>query len=341
MIAIYGCSRQVTIWSSSRSRTAERSIFPTCGGPSGKVRRRAPRTSRLARLCARSSASTWMWSQRGESRNPTEGCAPRRWRFAGCGPPASPRFRGVRERRPFQQLSLDAGVAIVSRLVERFGKRLEHEGRGFYAFPKAQAIADARIEALRACGLSLGKAESIRSLARLIESRQLSAEKLAGMSTNDALETLTDLPGIGPWSAGLVLLRGLGRLDVFPSGDVGAERGLRTLLRAGADVAQTDRGAIRRPSRISLLLCARRQPLGERSDPPGSLTVLGRRRVRSRDLAAMQVANLPRYRYARPKIARLAIRFMPCRAQNTRLRLESACAPVRRLEATQSARPAC
>ena len=122
----------------------------------------------------------------------------------------------------------------MSRLVERFGERFEHDGRSFYAFPKAPAIADARIEALRACGLSLGKAQSIRSLARLIESRELSADKLAGMSTNDALKTLADLPGIGPWSAGLVLLRGLGRLDVFPSGDVGAERGLRTLLRAGA-----------------------------------------------------------------------------------------------------------
>ncbi|HET7598518.1 MAG TPA: hypothetical protein VFK15_16435, partial [Burkholderiales bacterium] len=37
-------------------------------------------------------------------------------------------------------------------------------------------------------------------------------------------------PGIGPWSAGLVLLRGFGRLDVFPPGDVGAARGLRTLM---------------------------------------------------------------------------------------------------------------
>jgi 3-methyladenine DNA glycosylase/8-oxoguanine DNA glycosylase len=153
----------------------------------------------------------------------------------GMRPPRFPEiFEAFANVVPFQQLSLDAGVAIVSRLVERFGERLAHDGRGFYAFPKAKAIAGARIEALRACGLSLGKAESIRSLARLIESGELSAEKLAGMSTDDALETLVDLPGIGPWSAGLVLLRGLGRLDVFPSGDVGAERGLRTLLRAGA-----------------------------------------------------------------------------------------------------------
>lgn len=153
----------------------------------------------------------------------------------GMRPPRFPDFfEAFANVVPFQQLSLDAGVAIVSRLVERFGERLEHEGRRFYAFPKPQAIAGARIEALRTCGLSLAKAQSIRSLARLIESGELSAEKLAGMSTNDAFETLAELPGIGPWSAGLVLLRGLGRLDVFPSGDVGAERGLRTLLRVGA-----------------------------------------------------------------------------------------------------------
>ena len=153
----------------------------------------------------------------------------------GMRPPRFPEiFEAFANVVPFQQLSLDAGVAIVSRLVVRFGKRLQHEGRSLYAFPSAHAIADARIEALRACGLSLGKAQALRSIAKLIESKALTAEKLARMSTNDALETLAELPGIGPWSAGLVLLRGLGRLDVFPPGDVGAERGLRTLLRAGA-----------------------------------------------------------------------------------------------------------
>ena len=50
------------------------------------------------------------------------------------------------------------------------------------------------------------------------------------MATSDALQTLMELPGIGPWSAGLVLLRGLGRLDVFPAGDVGVARGLGALL---------------------------------------------------------------------------------------------------------------
>ena len=135
---------------------------------------------------------------------------------------------------PFQQLSLDAGVAIVARLVDRFGQRLEHGGRRFYGFPTAPVIGEARTQTLRSCGLSSRKAEVLRSIARSIESGELSEEELSAMSTNVALSTLTELPGIGPWSAGLVLLRGLGRTDVFPPGDVGAMRRLRALLRLGA-----------------------------------------------------------------------------------------------------------
>lgn len=131
---------------------------------------------------------------------------------------------------PFQQVSLDAGVAVVGRLVERFGAPLEHEGHRFHAFPTAPAIAEARPEALRACGLSLRKAEALCGIAQAIGSGELSEERISGLSTPEALRALVAQPGIGPWSANVALLRGLGRLDVFPPGDVGAMRGLRTLL---------------------------------------------------------------------------------------------------------------
>jgi len=157
--------------------------------------------------------------------------------------PAALALRGMRPPRfadwfetfasvvPFQQLSLDAGVAIVARLVERFGERVEWSGRQHRAFPTAQRVADARLDALRKCGLSARKAESLRYLARAVDSNELSEASLSSLSTADALRTLVELPGIGPWSASLILLRGLGRLDVFPPGDVGAARALRTLLR--------------------------------------------------------------------------------------------------------------
>jgi 3-methyladenine DNA glycosylase/8-oxoguanine DNA glycosylase len=131
---------------------------------------------------------------------------------------------------PFQQLSLDAGVSIVGRLVQRFGLTVEHGGRQYHASPRARTIAAARLDQLRACGLSRGKAQTLRNLARMIEAGALSEEELSQMTSRQALHALMELPGIGPWSAALVLLRGLGRLDVFPPGDVGAARGVGALL---------------------------------------------------------------------------------------------------------------
>jgi 3-methyladenine DNA glycosylase/8-oxoguanine DNA glycosylase len=149
----------------------------------------------------------------------------------GMRPPRFPElFEAFASVVPFQQLSLDAGIAIMGQLTDRFGESLEHEGHRYRAFPTARAIANARLEALRRCGLSRGKAQCLRYLAKAIESGELSEAAIAGMSTSHALERLIDLPGIGPWSAGVVLLRGFGRLDVFPPGDVGALRGLRALL---------------------------------------------------------------------------------------------------------------
>ena len=132
---------------------------------------------------------------------------------------------------PFQQLSLDAGVAIVGRLVERFGKSLEHDGRRFHAFPTARVVAEARLDALKECGMSLRKAETLRRVASAIESGEMTEEKLSRMRSKEAIQFLAELQGIGPWSAGLVLLRGLRRLDVFPPGDVGVVRGLSRLMR--------------------------------------------------------------------------------------------------------------
>ena len=131
---------------------------------------------------------------------------------------------------PFQQLSIEAGAAIVGRLVERFGERLLHDGRSFLAFPTASAVATASVAELIACGLSRSKAESLRYLAHAVESGEVREEAIAELATQDALKFLIELPGIGPWSAAVVLLRGLGRLDVFPPGDSGAKRSLNELL---------------------------------------------------------------------------------------------------------------
>ena len=91
-------------------------------------------------------------------------------------------------------------------------------------------MAQAPVGELQACGLSLKKAQTLQAMARAIDAGELSEHTLARMETGEALERLVQLPGVGPWTAGLVLLRGLGRIDVFPSGDSGAARSLRKLI---------------------------------------------------------------------------------------------------------------
>lgn len=126
-------------------------------------------------------------------------------------------------------------VAIVARLVQRFGERFEHDGQVPGAFPGALAVAEAPLSALRACGLSNTKALALRAIAGMISSGTLNENEIERMGTKEALHALIGLPGIGSWSAALILLRGLGRLDVFPPGDVGAMRGLRSLLQLAPD----------------------------------------------------------------------------------------------------------
>lgn len=148
----------------------------------------------------------------------------------GFRPPCFPSlFETFAAVIPFQQLSLDAGTAIVGRFVEAFGVTVTREQQWF-AFPAPEAVIAASTEALRTTGLSRTKAASLQAIARLGVDGTLEEMRLDTLVTEDALRALRELPGIGPWSAALILLRGLRRMDVFPPGDVGAARSLTALL---------------------------------------------------------------------------------------------------------------
>jgi DNA-3-methyladenine glycosylase II len=131
---------------------------------------------------------------------------------------------------PFQQVSIAAGVAVVARLVERFGQRLELGERTYYAFPRPEHVAMADVEELRRLGLSQAKARTLHALAVQVCAGALSEERLEALPSAEALAALTALPGIGPWSGSLILLRGLRRLEIFPQGDVGAVKNVGGLL---------------------------------------------------------------------------------------------------------------
>jgi 3-methyladenine DNA glycosylase/8-oxoguanine DNA glycosylase len=77
---------------------------------------------------------------------------------------------------------------------------------------------------------SASKAQTIVEYAQAIFAGDLDLESLDQLDDAAAIERLTRLRGIGRWTAEYVLLRGLGRLEIFPEDDVGAHNKLRRLF---------------------------------------------------------------------------------------------------------------
>jgi DNA-3-methyladenine glycosylase II len=120
-----------------------------------------------------------------------------------------------------QQVSLASGLAALGRLAARWGGTVE----GLALLPPPEALEVLDLDGL---GLSRQKQATLRRLAAL--ARQGGLEGLRTLPTEAARRELQALPGVGPWTASYVLLRGLGRLEVFPLGDAGAARRLAAWL---------------------------------------------------------------------------------------------------------------
>ncbi len=154
-------------------------------------------------------------------------------RFRGLKPP---RFATLWESLvntiAFQQLSLPSGMASVRRLVEQCSRPIAFEDLRLYPFPTPRAVARLSDAGLRACGFSTAKGRSLRAAADAIRRGALRDEDLEALPDAEAASRLVELPRIGPWTASLILLRGMRRLSSFPSGDSGANRRFRAVFGA-------------------------------------------------------------------------------------------------------------
>lgn len=112
---------------------------------------------------------------------------------------------------------MDAAAAIEERLYETVA-----------VTPEAVLAADP--EDLRAAGLSNAKVEYARSAAEAFREAGYDHDYFADMSDEAVSAELTDIRGVGPWTAKMVLLFGLGRGDVFPVEDLGIRRGMELLF---------------------------------------------------------------------------------------------------------------
>lgn len=128
-----------------------------------------------------------------------------------------------------QQVSLDSGIAVLNRLIENFGKKLTFENKTYYTFPAPEDLLNIEDIDLRKIGFSHQKIKTIKKLVYSILNNEINLELLESADNSHILQALQKLHGIGRWSAEYVLLRGFGRLDVFPGDDVGGQNNLMNL----------------------------------------------------------------------------------------------------------------
>jgi DNA-3-methyladenine glycosylase II len=118
-----------------------------------------------------------------------------------------------------QQLAGAAAAAI--------GRRLCVLGEG--RFPRPARLLALREQALRSAGLSRRKVATLRAVAEAFKSGRIATRRLVLMDDAQVVEALTELDGIGEWTAHMLLIFSLGRADVLPVGDYGIRKGAQRL----------------------------------------------------------------------------------------------------------------
>jgi AraC family transcriptional regulator of adaptative response / DNA-3-methyladenine glycosylase II len=122
-----------------------------------------------------------------------------------------------------QQVTVKGATTLTGRLVSRFGTPCTFAAPGLtHLFPEATALAAASPSDLAAIGIPGARAGSLRSLAGAVASGGLELESLSGL--DEIVARLTELPGIGPWTAHYIAMRAFREPDAFPPGDLGLIR---------------------------------------------------------------------------------------------------------------------
>jgi DNA-3-methyladenine glycosylase II len=116
-----------------------------------------------------------------------------------------------------QQLSVASTRAIIRHLEERFGGHM----------PSAEELLAADPQVLRDSGFSARKSQTLRALAERFVDGRLSDKALAKMTDEEVEAALTEVSGIGLWTARGFLLVALDRPDVFLSGDLALRRAIQ------------------------------------------------------------------------------------------------------------------
>jgi len=136
--------------------------------------------------------------------------------------PADSEFRRLIVSIVNQQLSTASARAVRERAFELIGEPIT---------PDAVLAADET--ALQEAGLSNSKIEYVRNCARAFRERDLTRDALYEYEDDEVIDLLTEIRGVGEWTARMYLIFALGREDVLPLGDLAVRRGIDQLYGAG------------------------------------------------------------------------------------------------------------
>ncbi|MEU6173190.1 DNA-3-methyladenine glycosylase 2 family protein [Streptantibioticus parmotrematis] len=131
------------------------------------------------------------------------------------------------------RLRMSQAAAVKARLARDHGQAVDVAGQRLHAFPTPEALR--RLD--RVEGLTGTKVERLHVIAEAALDGRLDAAALRAQPAEFALTDLRELPGIGPFSAELVLIRGAGHPDVFPAAEPRIHRAMAAEYRLDADTA--------------------------------------------------------------------------------------------------------
>jgi DNA-3-methyladenine glycosylase II len=129
------------------------------------------------------------------------------------------RYQSLVEAIIAQQLSGSAAESILKKFKKLYKSK----------FPKPIEVIKTPDSKLRSAGLSKMKVSYIKDLSKKIETNQLNMREISTKSNESIVEQLTNVKGIGRWTAEMFLIFSLGRLDVLPVGDLGLKKGIQLM----------------------------------------------------------------------------------------------------------------
>lgn len=130
--------------------------------------------------------------------------------------PREPTFETLARSITFQQLHGKAAGTIFARLKKAVGRRFT-----------APAFLKLSVEELRACGLSRQKIASLQDLAERVARREIIFRKLSRLEDEEVILQLSQIRGVGVWTAQMFLMFALQRPNVLPLSDLGVRSAIR------------------------------------------------------------------------------------------------------------------